>query len=104
RMAAMLSKYEDEVRRTERMRTLATLGGGIAHHLRKLASGCNLALDLHSDECAGQKSESLTVAKQQLQLIEEYLKRFLQLGKPNEPMDLENVDLAALIDKLLPLV
>jgi HAMP domain-containing protein len=34
RMAVMLARYEDDVRRTERMRTLAHVGGGIAHQLR----------------------------------------------------------------------
>lgn len=104
-MAAMLAQYETEVRRTERMRTLALLGGGIAHQLRNLATGCNLALDLHSEECAtGEKCESLGVAKQQLRLMEEYLQRFLQLGKPVEHSSLAPVNLARLINDLLPLV
>ncbi|MEX2170484.1 MAG: HAMP domain-containing sensor histidine kinase [Pirellulales bacterium] len=105
RMAAMLTQYEEEVRRTERMRTLALLGGGIAHQLRNWATGCNLALDLHSVECVtGATCESLSVAKQQLRLMEEYLQRFLQLGKPAERPLLEPVNLAKLIDELLPLL
>ena len=40
-----------EVRRTERMRTLAHLGGGIAHQLRNSATGCAMAVDLHAEEC-----------------------------------------------------
>ena len=51
RMAAMLASYEQEVRRTERMRTLAHLGGGIAHQLRNSATGCAMAVDLHAEEC-----------------------------------------------------
>lgn len=105
RMAAMLSKYEDEIRRTERMKTLAMLGGGIAHQLRNLATGCNLALDLHSAECTGEKDcESLQVAKRQLRLMEDYLQRFLQLGKPATESPVESVNLAKLIDELLPLL
>jgi signal transduction histidine kinase len=104
-MAAMLQQYEQDVRRTERMRTLAMLGGGIAHQLRNLATGCNLALDLHSAECVtGANCESLSVAKQQLRLIEKYLQQFLHLGKPSDDSPPEPVDLAALIDDLLPLV
>lgn len=105
RMAAMLARYEDDIRRTERMRTLAQLGGGIAHQLRNSATGCSMALDLHAQECAsGHTSETLDVAKRQLQLMEQYIQRFLQLGKPaDEPMD-AIVDLAALVDDLLPLV
>jgi signal transduction histidine kinase len=105
RMAAMLSRYETEVRRTERMRTLAHLGGGIAHQLRNSATGCGIALDLHAQTCpAGDDCESLDVAKRQLRLMEEYLQRFLQLGKPNSTPASERVDLISLIEDLLPLV
>jgi len=105
RMAAMLTHYEEEVRRTERMRTLAHLGGGIAHQLRNSATGCSIALDLHAAECpAGEDCESLDVAKRQLRLMEDYLQRFLQLGKPSEGVANEVVDLAALIEDLMPLV
>lgn len=105
RMAAMLARYEIEVRRTERIRTLAHLGGGIAHQLRNSATGCGIALDLHAEECPlGESCESLGVAKRQLQLMEEYLQRFLQLGKPAVAPADEVVDLAALVEDLLPLV
>jgi DNA-binding protein Fis len=64
------------------MRTLATLGGGVAHQLRNSVTGSNIALDLHAEECAaGRSCESLSVARRQLQLMEEYIRRFLQLGK-----------------------
>jgi signal transduction histidine kinase len=105
RMAKMLARYETEVRRTERMRTLAHLGGGIAHQLRNSATGCGLALDLHAEECPiGPDCESLDVAKRQLRLMEEYLQRFLQLGRPSSAAVKEVVDLAAMIDNLIPLV
>ncbi len=105
RMAGLLARYEDEVRRTEQMRTLAQLGGGIAHQLRNSTTGCSLALDLHSQECAsGESCESLSVAKRQLQLMEEYLQRFLQLGKNASARTDDVIDVAALVDDLLPLV
>jgi len=105
RKADMLARYEDDVRRTERMRTLAHLGGGIAHQLRNSATGCGIALDLHAQECPiGDDCESLVVAKRQLRLMEEYIQRFLQLGKTSSESDVEAIDLAALIDELLPLV
>jgi signal transduction histidine kinase len=105
RMAAMLARYEDDIRHTERMRTLAQLGGGIAHQLRNSATGCSMALDLHAQECAsGLTSETLDVAKRQLQLMEQYIQRFLQLGKPADERADAVVDLAALVDDLLPLV
>lgn len=103
RMAVMLARYEDDVRRTERMRTLAHLGGGIAHQLRNSATGCAIALDLHTDECPLSECESLVVAKQQLRLMEEYIQRFLQLGK-SDVAENTRIDVARLIDELLPLV
>jgi signal transduction histidine kinase len=105
RMAGMLAEYEEKVRTTERMRTLAHLGGGIAHQLRNSATGCAMAVDLHAGECPlGAESESLVVAKRQLRLMEQYIQRFLQLGKPSDTSDLRPVDLASLVDDLMPLV
>jgi signal transduction histidine kinase len=104
-MAERLALYEEEVRRTERMRTLAHLGGGIAHQLRNSATGCLMALDLHEQECiAGEDCESLTVAKQQLHLMETYLQRFLQLGKTSQDSPHIPIDLPALVEDILPLV
>jgi signal transduction histidine kinase len=105
RMAVMLARYEDDVRRTERMRTLAHLGGGIAHQLRNSATGCAIALDLHADECPiADNCESLDVAKRQLRLMEEYIQRFLQLGNAGDGTHFEPIDLAALVQDLLPLI
>jgi signal transduction histidine kinase len=105
RMAAMLARYEDDVRRTERMRTLAHLGGGIAHQLRNSATGCRIALDLHAEQCStDDDDECLAVAKTQLRLMDEYIQRFLRLGKPSHGRSAANVDLAALVDELVPLV
>ena len=104
-MAAMLSRYEGDIRHTERMRTLAQLGGGIAHQLRNSATGCHMALDLHAQECpAAGTSETLDVARRQLQLMEQYIQRFLQLGKPTDELADSIVDVAALVNDLLPLV
>jgi signal transduction histidine kinase len=105
RMANMLAGYEEQVRHTERMRTLAQLGGGVAHQLRNAVTGCNMALDLHAEECAaGPSCESLEVANRQLRLMEEYIQRFLQLGKPAVATPSEIVNLSNLIDDVLPLV
>jgi signal transduction histidine kinase len=87
------------------MRTLALLGSGIAHQLRNSATGCNIALDLLAQEfplC--HESDSLAVAKRQLELMEQYLQRFLQLGKrPVAELD-ELVDVEALVEDVLPLI
>lgn len=105
RMAELLAQYEGNVRRTERLRTLAQLGGGMAHQMRNSATGCRMALDLHSQECAvAGQCDSLIVAKRQLELIEKYLQRFLSLGKfkPKKPEEEVRFDL--LVSDLLPLV
>ena len=105
RMATMLAGYEDQVRHAERMRTLAQLGGGVAHQLRNSATGCGMALELHADEYpAGHSCESLDVARQQLRLMEEYIQRFLRLGKPTEELRTEFVCIGELVSDLLPLV
>jgi HAMP domain-containing protein len=42
-MAEKLAHYEEETRKSERLRTLGTLGGGIAHQIRNAATGCRIA-------------------------------------------------------------
>jgi len=104
RMAAMLARYEDDVRTNERLRTLGQLGSGLAHQMRNSVTGCRMALDLHRRECSSEgDSESLDVAAWQLALMEKYLQRFLSLGHA-PPKPHEQVDLAQLVDHVLPLV
>jgi signal transduction histidine kinase len=68
-------------------------------------TGANIAIDLHAGECPiGDDCESLDVAKRQLQLMEEYIRRFLQLGKPATECGHKSIDLVALVEELLPLV
>lgn len=103
RMAEMLSGYETEVRRNERLRTLGRLGGGIAHQMRNAATGCRLALDLHRRGCAAGEDESLAVACQQLDVMQDYLERFLSLGKFQSGPPVA-VDLTDVVQRVLPLV
>lgn len=104
-MATMLGKYEREVRHTERLRTLAQLGGGIAHQMRNAATGCRMALDILAAECSlPGDCESLVVARRQLELMERYLQRFLAVGKPATGASRHRVDLGQLVQELLPLV
>ncbi|MGE0755393.1 MAG: PAS domain-containing sensor histidine kinase [Pirellulaceae bacterium] len=103
RMTEKLAHYEADVRRQERLRTLDQLGGGIAHQLRNSVTGCRMAVDLHQRHCPLQDEESLQVAVQQLGLMDEYVRRFLALGKPATG-PLGPVDLGATIDKILPLL
>ncbi len=104
RMAGLLSRYEDEVRHNERLRTLGQLGSGIAHQLRNSATGCRLAIELHRRECPpGSNCECLDVADRQITLMEKQLKRFLSLGKPSTRPS-KAIHLATLIENTLPLL
>ncbi len=104
RMTEQLSRYEEEVRRSERLRTLGQLGAGLAHQLRNAATGALMALELHRNECpADANGESLEVASRQLKLMESYLKRFLTLGRPSAASP-EKLDVGILVEEVLTLV
>lgn len=83
RMAERLATYESEVRAGERLATLNTLGSAVAHQIRNAATGAKMALDLHVAD-VGSVDEPLGVARQQLELIETHVQRFLAIGKPME--------------------
>ena len=105
RTAEMLSDYEQQIRRTEQMRTVALLGAGLAHEMRNAATGCRMALDLHAELCNAQNdSESLFVAKRQLRLMESQLQRFLRAGKPLDESEKREVSLLVLVSDSLSLV
>jgi signal transduction histidine kinase len=105
RTAEMLAEYEQQVRRTEQMRTVALLGAGLAHEMRNAATGCRMALDLHAEQCVAQNdSESLFVAKRQLRLMESQLQRFLRAGQPSNDAEKRPVSFTALVDDALSLV
>lgn len=106
RMTEMLARYEEEVRRNERLSTLGQLGGGVAHQIRNAVTGCRMALDLHRSECTtpgGEAAETLDVATRQLTLMERYIQRFLTLGRSAERVR-ERFDLRQAIEQTLPLV
>lgn len=105
RTAEMLTDYEQQVRRSEQMRTLTMLGASIAHQLRNAVTGCRMALDLHAADCrASDSRECLDVAQRQLRLMESQLQRFLRIGKQPAEMVNRIVDLGDLVEELLPLV
>ena len=105
RTAEMLAEYEQQVRRSEQMRTLTILGASIAHQLRNAVTGCRMALDLHAADCqASDSRECLDVAQRQLRLMESQLQRFLRIGKRPTEMVKRDVDLGDLVEELLPLV
>ncbi len=80
RMAAQLQDQQQTIRRTERVRFLGVLAGGVAHQLRNAAAGAKIALQVHQKRCT-LTDESLAVAIRQLALVEQYLQRLLSLGR-----------------------
>jgi signal transduction histidine kinase len=81
-MADRLAKFQEAVQRTERLRLLGQVSGGLAHQLRNGLTGARLAVQLYTREAAGQTdTAALEVALRQLTLLETYLKRFLDLGR-----------------------
>ncbi|WP_442483684.1 ATP-binding protein [Aeoliella sp. SH292] len=108
--ATRLAEYEAETRRTEQMRTLAILGSGLAHEMRNAATGCRMAIDLHSEEChastnaANDGDDSLDMARRQLKLMERRLQKFLRLGKETSGDHPADIDLAELVGELVALV
>lgn len=105
-MAGRLAAYEEEVRRTERLRTLAMLGAGLAHEVRNAATGCRLAIDLHEADCTRdtQGDASLSVARRQLALIESRLQQLLRVGRDPDAPRVERLDLAKAVATAIGLV
>lgn len=104
-MAGRLVEYEEQVRRTEQLRTLGQLGAGLAHEIRNAVTGSRMALQIHADECPlGADCESLEVAARQLRLIENYVQRFLRLSKPAEHVPHEPVNLVDVVEEVAALV
>ena len=104
RMAETLGRYEQSVRRNERLRTLGQLGAGMAHQLRNAATGAWMAVELHQRQCpGGPEQPALDVAVRQLRLMESYLQRFLTLGRPSS-LSTERVELEPLVRDVFALV
>src|SRR5580698_5299590 len=84
RLSDRLASNQEEIARTERLRLLAQLAGGLAHQLRNSVTGARMAVQLHQRRCPRQHDESLDVALRQLSLTEEQVRGFLSLGKPEQ--------------------
>jgi len=82
RLSDQLTAMQDRISRTERLRLLAQLAGGLAHQLRNAVTGARMAIQLHQRRCTSrQQDESLDVALRQLVLTEEYVRGLLSLGQ-----------------------
>lgn len=103
-MAERLARLQETVQRSERLRLLGQVGGGLAHQLRNGLTGARLALQLHARECRdGGDGEALAVALRQLALLEAHLKRFLDLGRTG-PLRREPVALRSLVGETVALL
>lgn len=103
-MAQRLAQLEDAAKKTERLRLLGQVSGGLAHQLRNGVAGARLAVQLHARECNGQAdAEALHVALRQLALVEANIKRFLDLGR-SEGLCLEPCSLRALLEETMSLL
>ena len=103
--ARRLADYETKLRQTERMRTVAMLGAGLAHEMRNAATGCRLAVDLHAEACHGDATdESLDVARRQLITMENRLQQLLQLGHQPAAARKQAVDFAALVSDSIAMI
>jgi signal transduction histidine kinase len=103
-MAERLAQFQETTQRSERLRLLGQVGGGLAHQLRNGLTGVRLAVQLFVRECAGQTDTSaLDVALRQLKLLETNLKRFLDLGRDGDDRR-EPCSLPALIEEAVELL
>jgi signal transduction histidine kinase len=103
-MAQRLAQLQEAVQQTERLRLLGQVGGGLAHQLRNSVTGARLAVQLHAQDCNGKAdTEALEVALRQLTLMEERLRRFLDLGRTGEARR-EPCSLNDLIDEAVSLL
>lgn len=82
RMSLRIRSMRELIGRTERARVLGQLAGGLAHQMRNALTGTRLAVQIHERRClTSREEESLTVALQQLNVMEEHMKRLLSVGK-----------------------
>ncbi len=91
-MAVKLQDHEVQLRNNERLRTMVQFGNGIAHHLRNSTTGCKMAIELlGSEQHEVADSENYQVAIRQLELMDNYIKRFLLLSKSSDARETAEV-------------
>jgi hypothetical protein len=76
-LAGQLEGLERAIRSHEQREALGQLGGGLAHELRNGIAGARLAVKIHERHCATGDAESLEVALDQLDLVQQQLQRYL---------------------------
>jgi signal transduction histidine kinase len=103
RLSDRVAAHQEQIVRTERLRLLAQLAGGLAHQLRNAVTGARMAIQLHQRRCPRGSDESLDVALRQLSLTEEQIRGLLSLGKPDQqpPVPGHLSQIVAEIDRLV---
>lgn len=104
-MTLKLQDHERQIRQNERLATLLQLGSGLAHNLRNSATGCRMALEhlANEDESVNQ-SESMDVARRQLNLMESYIRKFMNLSESDAELKQVkpvNVDLSEMMRRVI---
>lgn len=102
-MAEKLALLKETLQKTERLRLLGQVSGGLAHQLRNAVTGAKLAVQLHASECPLNHDESLQVTLRQLNLMEANLRRFMNVGR-NEPQQRTRCSITELIAEVLSLL
>jgi signal transduction histidine kinase len=104
-MAQQLAQLQETVQKTERLRLLGQVSGGLAHQLRNGLTGARLAVQVHARECRSREADgaALEVALRQLNLLEAHLKRFLDLGRAGD-LKREPCSLTALVGEAVTLL
>lgn len=95
-MSRQLLTMREQLIQGERTRLVAQLTAGFGHQLRNGLAGARLAIQLHESRCPAGSEQSLTVARNQLALVEEEVQGLLSLGK-GEQRSPANVDLAQIL-------
>ncbi len=79
-MAQQLEQLWQAVNRQQSAKLLHQIAAGMAHQLRNSLTGARLAIELHAKHCEQAEDEGLRVAIQQLDHLEDYVRRLLLVG------------------------
>lgn len=95
-MSRQLLSMREQLIQGERTRLVAQLTAGFGHQLRNGLAGAKLAVQLHQSRCPTKTETSLTVACNQLALVEEEVQGLLSLGK-DQARPPAQIDLAPIV-------
>lgn len=103
-MAGQLARWQKAVHKSERLRLLNQVSGGLAHQLRNGIAGARLAVQVHARSCpAAEDRDVLEVALRQIALMETQVQRLLQAGR-EDPAVLQPCSLTQVLDEAISLM